>query len=80
MMRRKDKIKPGKPSQIKHLLIGSLGFGIIAFIAGFVGPIIFMPSSNQGPLMGIFITGPIGFVVGGIGGYSLWMYKCRKFK
>jgi hypothetical protein len=27
---------------------------------------IFTPEANQGPLLGIFITGPIGVVVGGI--------------
>ena len=38
--------------------------GGISFLCGFFGPIIFMPSSNQGPLLGIFITGPLGFLVG----------------
>lgn len=38
--------------------------GGIAFACGFVGPVIFTPQSNQGPLLGIFITGPIGFLVG----------------
>jgi hypothetical protein len=25
---------------------------------------VFKPEANQGPLLGIFITGPLGFVVG----------------
>jgi hypothetical protein len=37
------------------------GFG---FCAGFFGPIIFVPGANQGPLLGIFITGPLGILVG----------------
>lgn len=42
--------------------------GGICFAVGFVGPIIFKPEANQGPLLGIFITGPLGFVFGmGIG-------------
>lgn len=42
--------------------------GAVAFAAGFFGPIIFTPDANQGPLLGIFITGPLGFVFGmGIG-------------
>lgn len=45
-------------------LLGGMIVGGISFLAGFIGPIIFMPTSNQGPLLGIFITGPIGFVVG----------------
>ncbi len=38
--------------------------GAIAFAVGFFGPIIWAPDANQGPLLGIFITGPIGFAVG----------------
>ena len=38
--------------------------GAGCFVLGFVGPMIFMPDSNQGPLLGIFITGPAGFVAG----------------
>lgn len=41
------------------LLIGTIGF-----LAGFIGPIIFMPDANQGPLFGIFISGPGGFMIG----------------
>ena len=36
------------------------------FAGGFFGPILLTPGANQGPLLGIFITGPIGFAVGGI--------------
>jgi hypothetical protein len=45
------------------LILG--GFG---FFAGFVGPMILAPDANQGPLLGIFYTGPIGFVAG----LALW--------
>ena len=38
--------------------------GTIAFAAGFFGPMIWAPDANQGPLLGIFITGPLGCVVG----------------
>jgi len=41
------------------LLLGGIGFA-----AGFFGPMILKPSANQGPLLGIFITGPMGFVLG----------------
>jgi hypothetical protein len=46
------------------------GFGMaakvggVAFLAGFVGPMLFMPQSNQGPMLGLFITGPIGAGIG----------------
>jgi hypothetical protein len=42
--------------------------GAIGFCAGFFGPMIFTPEANQGPLLGLFITGPLGFVAGAIGG------------
>src|SRR5262245_10311626 len=41
------------------LVVGSIGFAI-----GFFGPLIWAPDANQGPLLGIFITGQIGFVIG----------------
>ena len=44
--------------------LGALILGGIGFVLGFFGPIIFAPEANQGPLLGIFITGPGGAVVG----------------
>lgn len=41
------------------LIVGAVGFA-----AGFFGPIIFNPEANQGPLLGIFITGPAGAFLG----------------
>jgi hypothetical protein len=41
------------------LLVGGIGFA-----AGFFGPMVFAPGANQGPLLGIFITGPLGFLGG----------------
>ena len=38
--------------------------GLIGFIGGYVGPVILTPEANQGPLLGIFITGPLGFLLG----------------
>lgn len=53
---------------LTYALIGGILLGAIGFSIGFFGPIIFMPTSNQGPLLGIFFTGPIGFVLGLIAG------------
>ena len=44
-------------------------FGSIGFALGFFGPMILDPSSGNGPMLGIFITGPLGFVLGLIVGY-----------
>lgn len=38
--------------------------GMSGFCAGFFGPILVNPGANQGPLVGIFITGPGGAVLG----------------
>src|SRR5258708_20363 len=40
--------------------------GITGFICGLVGRMIFAPESNQGPMLGIFITGPAGALLGAI--------------
>ena len=48
--------------------------GFITFLCGFVGPIILTPEANLGPLLGLFITGPLGFLLGGVIGFwrILW--------
>lgn len=48
---------------------------VAGFAAGFFGPGIFVPEANQGPLAGILISGPAGFVVGA----ALWAL-CALFK
>lgn len=57
---------------ISSIFIGALVLGGIGFSAGFFGPIIFNPEVNQGPLLGIFFTGPLGFLIGGIAGGRYW--------
>jgi hypothetical protein len=53
--------------------------GIVGFVCGFVGPVIFTPEANQGPLLGIFITGPLGVVVGLVVGFVLSLRPSRRF-
>jgi hypothetical protein len=49
-------------------LLYAIVAGGVGFAGGFVGPMIFDPTGGNGPLLGIFITGPggalLGFVVG----------------
>jgi hypothetical protein len=47
---------------------GAMVVGTVGFLGGFFGPMIFAPGANQGPLLGLFYTGPLGFVLGGAGG------------
>jgi hypothetical protein len=62
---------PGSRLHIRLTIYGAFIVGGIAFAAGFAGPLIFQPQSNQGPLLGIFFTGPLGFVLGAAIG---WFY------
>jgi hypothetical protein len=64
---------------LNYILIGGIATGSIGFILGFFGPIFFAPDANQGPLLGIFITGPLGFVSGLFIGGIVWFIKKRKF-
>lgn len=41
-----------------------LALGLLGFLAGFFGPIVLNPEANQGPLVGIFISGPAGAFLG----------------
>jgi hypothetical protein len=34
---------------------------------GYLGPLVLTPKSNLGPLLGILLTGPLGFVLGALG-------------
>jgi hypothetical protein len=55
--------------------LGALIVGGAGFVAGFFGPMIFAPEANQGPMLGLFITGPAGAVIGAIAG--TWYAKRR---
>lgn len=41
--------------------------GGIGLAAGLVGPLVLQPEANLGPLLGVLMTGPLGFVVGALG-------------
>jgi hypothetical protein len=60
------------PHVLGYALIGAAVVGVVGFLAGFFLPLILSPDANQGPLLGIFITGPggaaLGFVVGLVAG------------
>lgn len=65
----------GPTKIVSRIFYGGLILGGIGFIAGFIGPLIFSPGASQGPLLGIFITGPLGFLLGGIGGFAYWWIR-----
>ena len=63
---------------ISTILRIALISGVFSFLLGFVGPILFSPGANQGPLLGIFITGPLGFVAGLVGGIVYSAFKKKR--
>lgn len=56
----------------------ALVIGGIGFVGGFFGPMIFAPGANQGPMLGIFITGPAGLLLGAIGGLVRWLVQRKR--
>jgi hypothetical protein len=60
-------------SRARMKFVVRVGFvtGVIGFAVGFFGPFLWAPDANQGPLLGIFVTGPAGFVLGAALG---WLY------
>lgn len=68
-------LQPGLGSSVA---LGAVVAGSIGFAAGFFGPILLAPDANQGPLLGIFITGPLGFLLGAVGGAVYWMARGRR--
>jgi hypothetical protein len=66
------------PDKKQSALLGAVILGFIGFYAGFAGPLMLTPESNQGPLIGILFTGPLGFLLGGLLGLVYWMVRGRK--
>jgi hypothetical protein len=70
----------GSGSLLGSVVLGAVLLGAVGFVGGFFGPLIFAPDANQGPLLGIFITGPLGVVLGAVGGGVRWVMKSRNRK
>ncbi len=62
------------------IIISVLLMGAAGFLAGFFGPIVVTPDANQGPLLGIFITGPLGVAAGAIFGFILPRVTRERFR
>jgi hypothetical protein len=70
------RLGPEGPRSVRTAVaLGALLVGGAGFAAGFFGPMLLAPGANQGPMLGIFITGPLGYLVGA--GLGLW-YAWRR--
>lgn len=69
--------KPRFPTWL-HALIGGVIIGLAGFLPGFFGPMFLHPDSPQDPMLGIFVTGPLGFVIGVIGGTIAGLVRNRR--
>jgi hypothetical protein len=54
-----------------------LVLGAAGFAAGFFGPMLLAPDANRGPLLGIFIMGPLGVVIGAAPGLVVAFMRQR---
>src|SRR5689334_15077008 len=66
-------IEPSNYSMISRVFASSgswaLVLGATGFICGFFGPMLLSPDANQEPMLGLFITGPGGAIVGAVLGF-----------
>ena len=63
---------------VASVVTGALLLGGIGFVGGFFGPMLLTPQANQGPLLGLFITGPAGVVLGAVAGGIYGMLRARR--
>ncbi len=62
------------PGLLVSILKWAAIIGSVSFAGGFLGPV-FLSSSNLGPLLGIFVTGPVGVLCGAIWGAVHWAIR-----
>jgi hypothetical protein len=60
---------PAQPSPLRRALRWAVVLGAVGFAAGFFGPMRLNPEANIGPLVGILMTGPAGFIGGLVLGF-----------
>jgi hypothetical protein len=60
---------------MRIVLIWAFSLAAIGFVGGFFGPMILAPDANQGPMLGIFITGPLGFLCGAAIGTAIVLFR-----
>jgi hypothetical protein len=67
----------GPSAVVAGAVTGALLLGGIGFVGGFFGPMVLAPEANQGPLLGLLITGPGGLVLGAVAGGLYALQRSR---
>ena len=60
----------GVSSPARSALVGGAVGGGAGFLLGFGGPLLLAPGANQGPLLGLLITAPLGVFLGATVAYA----------
>lgn len=63
--------------RVRRALYPAFVAGGVGFALGFFGPMLLAPDANQGPMLGIFITGPLGFLGGLVWGIGRELVRRR---
>lgn len=48
----------------RKVAIGAAVGLVFGFLLGFIGPMLLDPTGAQGPMLGLFVTGPLGLLIG----------------
>lgn len=61
-----------------RILLWGFVVGVLSFAAGYFGPMFLVPQARQGPLIGLFLTGPVGFLAGAGIGFVIELRRIAK--
>jgi hypothetical protein len=54
----------GGPASGRSVALGAAVGLVVGFLLGFIGPMLLDPTGAQGPMLGLFVTGPLGLLIG----------------
>ena len=69
---------PESRAAIRESWRGGWLVGGVSLAVGYVGPLVVWPGATLGPLLGILVTGPVGFALGAFG--AVWLRNVRALR
>lgn len=66
---------PKSQKRMKYAALGGCIVGFVALIGGFIWPTILIPLANDASEVALLYAGPLGFVVGAVGGYIYALFR-----